>query len=143
MDPLSRDKATHFRGKPRPGRSVSVSYRAAASGDADALQRTAASTRNLGAGGAFVLCPEPLPVGTRVELTLHLPRPRRDIEVTAEVRWRIGADDEPDGAGDEPGSAGDEPDGTGMGLKFVDLSVEDMMALQEYFASLTGLDTPA
>lgn len=136
MDPLSRDKATHFRGKPRPGRSVSVSYRAAASGDADALQRTAASTRNLGAGGAFVLCPEPLPVGTRVELTLHLPRPRRDIEVMAEVRWRVGAGDEPIGAGDDPG-------GTGMGLKFVDLSVEDMMALQEYFASLTGLDTPA
>lgn len=129
MDPLSRDKATHFRGKPRPGRSVSVSYRAAASGDAGALQRIEASTRNLGAGGAFVLCSEPLPVGTRVELTLHLPRPRRDIEVTAEVRWRI--------------SAGDEPDSTGMGLKFVDLAVADMMTLQEYFASLTGLDTPA
>lgn len=128
MDPLSRDKATHFRGKPRPGRSVSVSYRAAASGDADAVPRIEACTSNLGAGGAFVLCPDPLPVGTRVELTLRLPRPRRDIEVTAEVRWRV--------------TVGDEPDSAGMGVKFVDLAIDDMIALQDYFASLTGLDTP-
>jgi hypothetical protein len=127
MDPLSRDKATHFRGNPRPGRSVSVSYRAAASGDA--VPRITASTRNLGAGGAFVLCPDPLAVGTRVELTLHLPRPRRDIDVMAEVRWRV--------------TESDEPDGAGMGLKFVGLGIDDAIALQEYFASLTGLDTPA
>ena len=117
----------HFRGKPRPGRSVSVSYRAAASGDA--VPRIEACTRNLGAGGAFVLCPEPLPVGSQVELTLHLPRPRRDIVVTAEVRWRV--------------TEADEPDGAGMGVKFIDLAIEDTIALQDYFASLTGLDTPA
>lgn len=119
----------HFRGKPRPGRSVSVSYRAAASGAAEAVPRIEACTRNLGAGGAFVLCPDPLPVGTRVEITLRLPRPRRDIEVMAEVRWRVTVDEEPDSAG--------------MGVKFVDLAIDDTIALQEYFASLTGLDTPA
>jgi uncharacterized protein (TIGR02266 family) len=129
MNPLSRDKTSHFRGKPRPGRSVAVSYRAAASGDGSSAPMLAAVTRNLGAGGAFVLCDEPLPAGTRVELVLHLPRPARDIDVMAEVRWRV--------------TAAEDRDGAGMGLQFVDLAVDDLLALKEYFASLTGTDAPA
>ena len=129
MDSLSRDKTNHFRGKPRPGRSVSVTYRAAAADDSEGIPRVEAVTRNLGAGGAFVLCDDPLPVGARVELILHLPRPARDIDVTAEVRWRVTPSD---GVHD-----------AGMGLQFVDLAVDDLLALQDYFASLTGMDTPA
>lgn len=129
MDSQPRDKTSHFRGKPRPGRSVAVTYRAAASGDSEGVPRVEAITRNLGAGGAFVLCDDPLPVGARVELILHLPRPARDIDVTAEVRWRVA-----------PGEGTHE---AGMGLQFVDVAVDDVLALKEYFASLTGMDTPA
>ena len=129
MDSRSRDRTSHFRGKPRPGRSVPVTYRAAASGDAQGVPRVETSTRNLGAGGAFVLCDDPLPIAACVELILHLPRPARDIEVKAMVRWRVAVSDEAHDAG--------------MGLQFVDLTVDDLLALKEYFASLTGMDTPA
>jgi len=129
MDSLPHDKTSHFRGKPRPGRNVSVTYRAAASKDDQGIPHVEAVTRDLGAGGAFVLCDDPLPIGARVELILHLPRPARDIEVTAEVRWRVTPSD---GVHD-----------AGMGLQFVDLAVDDLLALNEYFASLTGMDAPA
>jgi uncharacterized protein (TIGR02266 family) len=128
MDSMSRDKVSHFRGKPRPGRSVAVTYRAAARADDEGVPRVEAVTRNLGAGGAFVLCDDPLPIGARVELIVHLPRPARDIDVTAEVRWRVTASD---GAHD-----------AGMGLQFMDIAVDDLLALKEYFASLTGMDAP-
>jgi hypothetical protein len=45
------------------------------------------------------------------------------------VRWRV--------------ALGDEAQDAGMGLQFVDLAVDDLLALKEYFASLTGMDTPA
>jgi uncharacterized protein (TIGR02266 family) len=129
MDSLTRDKISHFRGKPRPGRTVAVTYRAAATTDDEGVPRVEAVTRNLGAGGAFVLCDDPLPIGARVELILHLPRPARDIDVAAEVRWRV--------------TASDGTHDAGMGLQFVDIAVDDLLALKEYFASLTGTDAPA
>lgn len=129
MDPQSRAKISHFRGKPRPGRSISVSYRAMVSGGPGAAPAVDAVTRNIGPGGAFILCSDPLPEGTRIELTLHLIRPRRDIQVTAEVRWRV--------------ATSDVPSDVGMGVKFEDLAVDDLLALKEYFASLTGIDAPA
>lgn len=129
MDPQSRAKISHFRGKPRPGRSISVSYRPMAAGGASATATVDAVTRNIGPGGAFILCSDPLPEGTRIELTLHLIRPRRDIEATAEVRWRV--------------TESEAPSDIGMGVRFEDLGVEDLLALNEYFASLTGIDAPA
>jgi Tfp pilus assembly protein PilZ len=108
---------------------VPVTYRAAAFEDSQGVPRVEASTRNLGAGGAFVLCDDPLPLEACVELILHLPRPARDIEVKAVVRWRV--------------TVSDDAQDAGMGLQFVGLAVDDLLALKEYFASLTGMDTPA
>lgn len=129
MDSRSHDRISHFRGKPRPGRSVPVTYRAAASGDGQGIPWVQAITRNLGAGGAFVLCDDPLPLEACVELILHLPRPARDIEVEAVVRWRV--------------TVSEAAQDAGMGLQFVDIAVDDLLALKEYFASLTGTDASA
>lgn len=91
-----------------------------------------------------MLCAEPLPVGTRIELRLHLPLPAhaasrhrgdasaapatttRPLDLTAEVRWQVTTDDDPEGAG--------------MGVQFVDLDSADALDLSAYFSSLTGTE---
>ena len=65
----------HFRGKPRPGRKISLGYRPREG----TLVRTV--TRDIGVGGAFVLTRAPLSVGS--ELVLVLDVPERPVTVKA------------------------------------------------------------
>ncbi len=121
MPPERRERRSHFRGKPRPGRRVEVGFTAA---DGSARQ---AHTRNIGVGGAFVVTPAPEPPGTRLTLSVHVPTATEPIQVRGEVRWVAPA-------GAEPG---------GMGVRFDDLDVEALLQLNEYFASLTGREEVA
>lgn len=112
----SRERRNHFRGKPRPGRRVEVEYRA---GDGGAPHR--AYTRNIGVGGAFIVTTSPESPGTVLEVGLLVGTGAGRIDVRAEVRWVV-ADGEI----------------AGMGVKFMPLEAEALLALNEYFASLTG-----
>ena len=113
----SRERRSHFRGKPRPGRRVEISFSVAAG---SALPQRA-YTRNIGVGGAFVVTDAPPPPGTLLALSIHVPTTDASIEVAGEVRW-----------------AGMNP--PGMGVRFDSLGVEELLQLNEYFASLTGRD---
>ena len=117
MAASDRERRTHFRGKPRPGRKVDVEY--VIEGSAP----TRAFTRNIGVGGAFIVTQAPSPPGTLMAVTLLVPGGPGRIVVRAEVRWAV-----PDG------------DPCGMGVKFLALEVDELLELNEYFASLTGAD---
>ncbi len=119
-----RERRGHFRGKARPGRRVEVRYRVIEHGQLSEEQR--AYTKNIGVGGAFIITPDPSPPGTALHIALQVPASSRPIEVRGEVRWII------DGKHDEPEAE------HGMGVKFAGLDVEQLMALNEYFASLTS-----
>ncbi len=117
MAASDRERRTHFRGKPRPGRKVDVEY--VIDGGAPAR----AYTRNIGVGGAFIVTKEPHAPGTLMAVTLLVPGGPGKISVRAEVRWAV--------------PEGDPP---GMGVKFLALEVDELLELNEYFASLTGAD---
>jgi uncharacterized protein (TIGR02266 family) len=122
MPPERRERRNHFRGKPRPGRRVDVSFTGA-----DGSSRRA-HTRNIGVGGAFVVTATPEPPGTALTLSVHVPTAAEVIKVRGEVRWVApGADGEP----------------AGMGVRFDGLDVEALLQLNEYFASLTGQEEAA
>lgn len=113
------EKRRYFRGKARPGRRVDLYYRVAAPANA---ARIAAVTSNIGVGGAFILTEQPPELGTELHIEIDVPTADDLIKVTAEVRWT---------------SDGEE---TGMGVKFLNLDVEALLKLSEYFASLTGAE---
>lgn len=120
-----RERRSHFRGQPRPGRRVEISF-AIASMEAKTKTKTnlapqRAYTRNIGVGGAFVVTDAPPAPGTSLALSIHVPTTDAPIEVAGEVRW-----------------AGIDP--PGMGVRFDSLGVEELLQLNEYFASLTGRD---
>jgi Tfp pilus assembly protein PilZ len=110
-----RERRTHFRGKARPGRRVELAYRATGDDDSEPVR---AFTRNIGVGGAFVVTDQPAPVGAKLHIMIDVPTSEQTIQVSAEVRW----------------SSAD----SGMGVKFHDLDVDQLLQLSEYFASLTG-----
>ena len=114
------EKRRHFRGRARPGRRVNVRYRIGDEGEF-----VEAVTGNIGAGGAYILAEKPEPVGTELTILVHVPTDEEDIEVRAEVRWT---------------SAEASDEATGMGVRFLDLDVDSLLKLSEYFASLTGSD---
>jgi uncharacterized protein (TIGR02266 family) len=119
-----RERRGHFRGKARPGRRVEVRWRVIEHGQLSDEQR--AYTKNIGVGGAFIITPDPPPPGTHLQIALQVPASLRPIEVRGDVRWIVdGKDDEPD-------------TDYGMGVKFAGLDVDQLMALNEYFASLTS-----
>ncbi len=122
MAESKRERRDHFRGKPRNGRRVAVRYRLLEHGQLSEELR--AFTKNIGIGGAFILTTDPAPPGAAVQLQIEVPSAKA-IEVKADVRWIV------DGKHDEP--AGEH----GMGVKFNALDVEQLLALNEYFASLT------
>ena len=124
MADSKRERRDHFRGKPRPGRRVEVRYRVLEVGEPAEEQR--AFTKNIGVGGAFILTVDPPPPGAKLQIVVQVPRAPRPIEVAGEVRWII------DGKHDEPASD------HGMGVKFSGIDVEQLLALNEYFASLTA-----
>jgi uncharacterized protein (TIGR02266 family) len=123
MAESNRERRSHFRGKPRPGRRVQVRYRVIDRGQVSEEYR--AFTKNLGIGGAFVLTIDPAPPGAVVQLMLEVPT-QRPLEIHGDVRWIV------DGQHDEP--VGEH----GMGIRFRTLDVEQLLALNEYFASLTA-----
>lgn len=115
----NRERRNHFRGKPRPGRRVDVEVRQ------EGQPALKAHTQNVGVGGAFIVCAAPPAPGTLLEVSLLVPGNAASghITVKAEVRWTV-------------------PEGelTGMGVKFLSLEVDELLALNEYFATLTGAE---
>src|SRR5262245_45525333 len=103
-----RERRSHFRGKPRPGRRVEVEYQAAAA----ASETRRAFTRNIGVGGAFIVTDEPERPGTQFDLMLRVPTSTDPVRVRAEVRWN---------------HAGDAEFPRGMGVKFQGLDVEELI----------------
>ncbi len=124
------EKRNHYRGKARPGRRVDLTFQTPGG------EPTRAVTRNIGVGGAFIGTDEAVAVGTELLLRIELPGHDLPIEVRAEVRWAI-ADNTDDT--DNTGKA-DDADDAGLGVKFLNLEVEALLTLSEYFASLTGSD---
>ena len=113
------ERRRHFRGKPRPGRQIPVRFRRA-----DVTEWTDAETRNIGVGGAFIATEVPLAVGTPLVVELAVPTAGRKFELTALVRW-IAQSDHPS---------------AGVGVQFVDVDIDVLLDLNDYFASLTGKD---
>ena len=122
MSDHSHERRRHFRGKPRPGRVLPVRFRPTG-GD----WRTG-ETRNVGVGGAFIADAAGLPVGTELELELSLPSCDHPLAMRAIVR-RAGV-----------GRDGDGGDEGGVGVEFVEVEVDVLLELNDYFASLTGTD---
>jgi uncharacterized protein (TIGR02266 family) len=116
-EPRRHERRQHFRGKARPGRQVPVRFRRA-----DVTEWTPAETRNIGVGGAFIATAGSLPVGTPLVVELTVPTSDRRFELTALVRWSTQADT------------------PGMGVQFVDVDIDVLLDLNDYFASLTGKD---
>jgi Tfp pilus assembly protein PilZ len=132
-DAARHERRVHFRGSARAGRRVELRYRRADPPEPEADPDTdgagnphQAVTRNIGVGGAYILTPDPEPIGARLEIELIVPTSEQPIAVAAEVRWFIHPEMDADGAG--------------MGVKFLDIDVEALVRLSEYFASLTGAD---
>jgi len=117
-----RERRNHFRGKPRPGRRVAVSYRVVER-TGEESGRHKAFTRNIGVGGAFIVTEDPPPPGSTLLLEVHVPTSGKRIELRGEVRWI--ADGEMDAV-------------HGMGVKFHGLDVPHLLELNEYFTSLTS-----
>lgn len=107
------ERRHHFRGKARPGRVLPIKFRAAG--------HTAwidAQTRNIGVGGAFIVCKLVQPAGAQLAVELILPTTDRTFALPAIVRWAA-------------------PDG--MGIQFVGVDVDVLLELNDYFATLTGV----
>jgi hypothetical protein len=138
------ERRGHFRGRGGLRRRVDVRYRLAGDGVERAPWQTA-ETSDIGIGGAFVVC-EPPPVGSVLEIEVWIPTSDQAITVHAEVRWAWLGDEAAAGEApaDDAGNAGDEADGDaaparrrGMGVRFSRLDVDALLALSEYFATLT------
>jgi uncharacterized protein (TIGR02266 family) len=118
-----RERRSHFRGRPRPGRRVEVGYRLLDGDEPHDFSK--AFTRNIGVGGAFIVTEDPIAPGSELELVVHIPNSGKRIDLRGEVRWI--ADGEDDAI-------------HGMGVKFHGLDVDQLLELNEYFTSLTYID---
>ena len=114
MEGPRHERRKHFRGKARPGRVMRVRYRSPAH-----AAWIAAETQNIGVGGAFIASPHLLPVGTSLTVEVRLPTSDQAFAIPAVVRWASA-------------SAG------GMGVQFVDVEVDILLELNDYFSTLTG-----
>jgi len=114
-EPRRHERRHHFRGKARPGRQIPVRFRRA-----EVTDWTSAETRNIGVGGAFIATTGGPPVGTPLVVELVVPTSDRRFELTALVRWVTDRDD------------------PGIGVQFVDVDIDVLLDLNDYFASLTG-----
>jgi uncharacterized protein (TIGR02266 family) len=117
-----RERRSHFRGKPRPGRRVELAYRVIDTAGEES-DESRAFTRNIGIGGAFVVTEDPAPPGAELRLVVQIPTSGKSIEVRGEVRWI---------------ADGDLDAVHGMGVKFHGLDVDQLLELNEYFTSLTS-----
>jgi hypothetical protein len=114
MSDHNHERRKHFRGKPRPGRVLPVRYRRSGVKGSDWLT---GETRNVGVGGAFIADATGLPVGTELEMELTLPSCDHALAMRAIVR---------------------RADDAGIGVEFVEVEVDVLLELNDYFASLTG-----
>src|SRR5215217_3991089 len=111
MDDPRHERRHHFRGKPKPGRVLVVRFRAPAH-----TAWVTAETRDVGTGGAFIATTEAAPAGTTLTVELALPTTDQVFVLSAVVRWATPH---------------------GMGVQFVDVEVEVLLELNDYFGSLT------
>jgi c-di-GMP-binding flagellar brake protein YcgR len=111
-------KKSHYRGKARQGRRVTVHYRVLQHGELSAEIR--AQTRNIGVGGAFIETADPAPPLTRLVVTLTLDG-GVVLDAQAEVRWIMDGDEDPY---------------HGMGVKFLGLDGNQQRQLNDYCVSL-------
>jgi Tfp pilus assembly protein PilZ len=124
---LRLERRAHFRGRERDGRRVRLRFRALGGHP----EWVSTQARDLGLGGAFVATYRSLPVGTDLEVEVHLPDQNGTVALRAEVRWLA-----------EPGRLPPGCD-AGMGLAFAPLEVDALLALSEYLAGLAGDPGPA
>ncbi len=78
-------------------------------------------TKNISAGGLFIACARPMPVGTRFRVAFSLPGSERIYEANCEVRWLRSLQ-----------TAAQSGMPAGMGVRFLDLSPEDAKAIDAY-----------
>ena len=86
---------------------------------------TAGWISNIGSGGLFIESPHPLPISSRVDLTLGLPELRTVLKVQGRVAWTYDI------------LKGTTQLITGSGIKFVDMSPEQRDLLERYLARVT------
>jgi type IV pilus assembly protein PilZ len=92
--------------------------------------RYAAKTKNIGSGGVFVATPRVLGVGDRVTLSFSLPGIAEPLTVDASVRWiRPPTREVGDGEG-------------GMGLQFINMSLDTSVIIQRYLRDKDPLYRP-
>jgi Tfp pilus assembly protein PilZ len=82
-----------------------------------------AQLKDISLGGAFVVCPNPLPLSERLHLTIDLPG-RGPLELTAEVVWS------------NINVPADRVINRGMGIRFIDNSEEKRKILSEAVAAV-------
>lgn len=104
------ERRHHFRGKARPGRKLPIRFRAAGQ-----PAWVDAETRNIGVGGAFIVCQLIQPTGSELAVELALPTTDRMFALPAVVRWATS---------------------DGMGVQFVGVDVDVLLELNDYFATL-------
>jgi len=81
---------------------------------------------NLSNGGLFIQTENPLPVQSEILVTLNLPEINTVIQVKGRVAWTY---DIKKGTGRII---------TGMGIKFMDLSIENKSVIKDYIQKLTS-----
>ncbi len=127
MSESRHERRQHFRGKPRPGRRLAIRYRASGG---DWIR---AETRNIGVGGAFIATADPMASGSPVEIELEVPTCEKPLILRGQVRWA-----QHDGEGEDGAGAGG-----GIGVQFQDIDIDVLLELNDYFASLTGVELGA
>ena len=89
-----------------------------------------AETRNIGVGGAFIATEAPAPVGASIVVELHIPTSERPFGARAIVRWRQAV---------APAAAdAHSVDAPGMGVEFVEVDIDVLLELNDYFATLSA-----
>jgi Tfp pilus assembly protein PilZ len=110
MEGTRHERRQHFRGKARPGRVLPLRFRS------DTPWITA-ETRNIGVGGAFIVTSEIPAIGDSISIELVLPTSDQAFVIPAVVRWRST---------------------DGMGVQFVNVDVDVLLELNDFFATLVG-----
>ena len=82
--------------------------------------RYAGVTKNIGSGGVFVATPHVFQVGDRLKLSFALPGIAAPISVEAAVRWI------------RPPAPGEAAQDGGIGMQFVNLSLDTSITIQRY-----------
>lgn len=109
---MVHERRQHFRGKARPGRVLPLRFRPGT--DEVWLD---AETRNIGVGGAFIVTTQIPEVGATIAIQLSLPGNDQTFALPAVVRWRSN---------------------DGMGVQFVNVDVDVLLELNDFFATLVG-----